>query len=109
MHKPESVLEKETHKIFGDFAIQADHLIFPRRPDLVIVFKKKNKSKNLPNSVLCRPGGRQNENQRKRKERQVRRPCPRHKKRKVWEHEGDGDTNCNWCAQNNSQRLGKKV
>ena len=23
------------------------------------------------------------------------------------EHEGDRDTNCNWCAQNNSQTLDK--
>ena len=22
------------------------------------------------------------------------------------EHEGDGDTNCNWCIRNNPQRLG---
>ena len=23
------------------------------------------------------------------------------------EHVGEGDTNCNWCAQNDPQRLGK--
>ena len=23
------------------------------------------------------------------------------------EHESDGDTNCNWCTQNNPQRFGK--
>ena len=23
------------------------------------------------------------------------------------EHEDDGDTNCNWCIWNNSQRIGK--
>ena len=27
--------------------------------------------------------------------------------RKYIEHEGDGDTNCNWCTRNNPQRLGK--
>ena len=27
LHKPESVLEKETHKILWDFVIQMDHLI----------------------------------------------------------------------------------
>ena len=27
MHKPETFLEKETHKILSDFEIQADHLI----------------------------------------------------------------------------------
>ena len=25
------------------------------------------------------------------------------------EHEGESDTNCNWCIQNNPQRLGKGV
>ena len=44
-HKPESVLENETHKILLDFEIQTDHLIPPRRPELVMV-KKKKKKKN---------------------------------------------------------------
>ena len=25
------------------------------------------------------------------------------------EHEGDGDTNCNWCTQNNPQRIDKET
>ena len=25
------------------------------------------------------------------------------------EHEGGGDTNCNWCARNNPQMLGKGI
>ena len=41
MHKPESILENETLKVLWDFAIQTDHLISARRPDLVIVDKKK--------------------------------------------------------------------
>ena len=40
-HKPESVLENETHKILWDFEIQTDHLITARRPDLVLINKKK--------------------------------------------------------------------
>ena len=64
MHKPESVLENETHKIFWDFEIQTDHLIAARRLNLVIVNKKKE---HLPNSVFCRPSGPQSENQRKQK------------------------------------------
>ena len=42
MHDPESVLEKETHKLRWDFEIQTDHLISTRRPDLVIVRKKRS-------------------------------------------------------------------
>ena len=45
MHKAESVLENETHKIPRDFQIQTDHLISARRPDLEIVNKKKKKKK----------------------------------------------------------------
>ena len=41
MHKPESVLENETHKILWDFEIQTDHLITARRPDLVLINKKE--------------------------------------------------------------------
>ena len=41
MHKPESVLENETHKILWDFEIQTDHLIPARRPDQEIIYKKK--------------------------------------------------------------------
>ena len=60
-----------------------------RRPDLLIVKKKK-----LSNCRICRPDGPPSENPRKRKERQILAPCRRNKKAK--EHESDGDTKCNW-------------
>ena len=40
-HKPEAVLENDNHKLLWDFDIQTDHLIQARRPDLVIVDKKR--------------------------------------------------------------------
>ena len=45
MHKLESILKNETHKIHLDFKIQTDHLIPARRSDLVIINKKKKKEK----------------------------------------------------------------
>ena len=39
MHKLESVLE--THKILWDFKIQIDHLILARRPNQVVINKKR--------------------------------------------------------------------
>ena len=45
MHKPESILENETHKILWDFEIQSHHLIPARRPNLVII-ERKRKRKN---------------------------------------------------------------
>ena len=64
MHKSESILEK-----FWDFEIQLDHLIPPRRPDLVLIDKKKN----LP------PSGLQSRNKREQKGRQILGTCQRTK------------------------------
>ena len=41
MHNPASVLENDTHKLLWDFDIHTDHLISARRPDLIIINKKK--------------------------------------------------------------------
>ena len=41
MHNPESVQENETYKLHRDFKLQTDHLISARRPDLMIVNKKR--------------------------------------------------------------------
>ena len=43
MHNPESVLMNETHKLFWDFEIQTDHLIFARQLDLEIINTPKYK------------------------------------------------------------------
>ena len=41
IHRPESVLENETHKLSRDFEVQTDHQILARRLDLLILKKKK--------------------------------------------------------------------
>ena len=41
MHNPSPVLENDTHKLLWDFNIHTDHLIPARRPDLIIINKKK--------------------------------------------------------------------
>ena len=64
MHQPESILLSELNKILWDFEIQTDHLIPARRPDQVII----NKKKNLPLSGFCSPHGQQRENHSKKKE-----------------------------------------
>ena len=53
IHNPVSVLENDTYKPLWDFDIQTDHLISARRPDLIIINKKKE---NLQNCRLCCPG-----------------------------------------------------
>ena len=43
MHNPAPVLENDTHKLLWDFDIHTDHLISARRPDLIIINKRKKK------------------------------------------------------------------
>ena len=45
MPNPESVLENERHKLLWDFEKQTDYLILTRRPDLIIVNKKRKEKK----------------------------------------------------------------
>ena len=45
MHNPAPVLENNTHKLLWDFGIHTDHLISARRPDLIIINKKKRTCK----------------------------------------------------------------
>ena len=53
MHNPASVLENDTHKLLWDFDIQTDHLILLRRPDLIIINKKKRTCKIVDFAVLA--------------------------------------------------------
>ena len=41
MHNPASVLKNDTHKLLWDLDIPTDHLISARRPDLIIINKKR--------------------------------------------------------------------
>ena len=65
MHNPAPVLENDTHKLLWDFNMQTDHLIPARRPDLLIINKKKE---NLQNSRLFCPGWPQSKTERMWKE-----------------------------------------
>ena len=67
--------EWHTNKILGDFNIQTDHLISPRRPHLIIINRKKKEKKkkrkkeeNLQNCRLYYPGWPQNKTERMWKE-----------------------------------------
>ena len=45
MHNPAPVLENDTHKLICDFGIHTDNLISARRPNLIIVNKKRELKK----------------------------------------------------------------
>ena len=54
MHNPSSVLKNDTHKLLWDFEIQTDHLISPRRPDLIINQKREfSKLWTLPSRLTA--------------------------------------------------------
>ena len=61
-HEPESALENENYKILWDFSIQTDHVLEARRPDLVLVDKKKRSCKIIDVAV---PGDRRIEKKEK--------------------------------------------
>ena len=65
MHNPTPVLENDSHKLVWDFNIQTDPLIPARKPNLIIITKKKE---NLQNCRLWCPGGPQNKSEGKGKE-----------------------------------------
>ena len=53
MHNKTSVLENDRHKLLWDFDIQMDHLILARKPDLIIINKKKENCKIVDLAVLA--------------------------------------------------------
>ena len=90
MHNPASVLENDTHTHLWDFEIQTDHLIPARRPDLIIINKRKRTCKIVDFAVPV-------DHRIKLKE------CEKNDKyldlakelKKTTEHEGDNYTNRN--------------
>ena len=98
--KFKSVQENETHKLPWDFEIQTDHLISARRPDLVIVNKKKRTNRIVDFAV---PELKIKENEKRDKYHEFAREL------KNMEHEGDGDTHCTWLTWKNPQRISKRI
>ena len=63
MHNPTSVLENDTNKLLKDFDMTPDHLFLARRPDSIIINKKKKE--NLQNCGLYCLGSPQSRIERK--------------------------------------------
>ena len=80
IHKPESVLENETHKILCFFEIQTDPLILNRKSDPVLINKKK-RTCQVDFDILAEYRVKIKESK---KDRQIFGPCQATKK-VVWE------------------------
>ena len=93
MHNPVPVLENETHKLLWDFDIHTDHLISARRPDLIIINKKKKRiCKIVDFAVSADHRIKLKECEKKDKYLDLAREL-----KKTMKHEGDDCTNCDWC------------
>ena len=94
-NNPESIQENETHELVWDFEIQMDHLISAIPPNLAVV-KKKIKEIKRELAVLADHTIKLKESELKDKFLDLTR-----EQKKTMEHEGDSDTNYNWCTWNN--------
>ena len=92
MHNPAPVLENDTHKLQWDFNIQTDHLIPARRPDLIIIHKKKRICKLVDFDVPVDHRININECEKNDKYLDLAREL-----KKAVEHESNDCTPCDWC------------
>ena len=92
MHNLATVLENDTHKLLWDFNIQTDHLIPARRPDLIIINKKKRTCKIVDFAVPADHRIKLKECEKKDKYFDLAREL-----KKTMDHAGDNYTSCNWC------------
>ena len=94
IHDPASVLENDTHKLLWDLDIQTDHLITARRPDLLVINKKARTCKIVDFAVQADYRIKLKESEKKDKYQDLGRVL-----KKTMEHEGNDNTNRDWCIQ----------
>ena len=104
-HNPEFILENEMHKVFRDFDLQTDHQILTRPSDSQPKKKRKNRTYQIMDfAILADHRVKLKESEKRDKYLNLAREL-----KKTMEHEGDGDTSSNECAQNNPQMIGKEI
>ena len=100
MHNPAPVLENDSHKLLWDFNIQTDHLIPARRPDLIIINKRKRIYKidefvvSTDHTIILKAS--------EKKDKYL--DLPREVK-KAEEHESNDCANCDWCVRHSNERI----
>ena len=97
MHNQASVLKNEMHQLLWDFEIQTDRQISARRPELVIINKKKR---------TCRIDHRVKSKEIEKKDKYL--DLARELNKTV-EHESDCDTNCNRSSCYSDWRIGART
>ena len=89
MHNPAPVLENDSHKLLWDFNIQTDQLIPARRPDLIIINKKKKRICKIVDFAL--PA-----------DHRINLKESEKKDKYLEKHESNDCTNCDWCFWHNN-------
>ena len=97
-YNPAPVLENDSHKLLWDFSIQTDHLIPARRPDLIIINKRKRICKIVDFAVPA--DHRINPKESEKKDKYL--DLARELKKKTVEHESNDCANCDWCVRHNN-------
>ena len=82
-----------------------DHLISVKRPDLIVINKKKRTCKIVDFAVPADHRIKPKESEKKYKYLDLAREL----KKKTLGHKSDDDTNCNWFSWYSHQRIGKKT
>ena len=111
MHNPAAVLENETHKLLWNFDIQMNHLISARRPNLVLINKKKRAGRIVDFAVPADYRVKLKESEKKDKYLDLVKQLKKKNKKKTTtaEHERDVYTNCNWCSWYSHQKINKET
>ena len=94
MHNPAPVLENDTQKLLWDFNIQTDRLIPARRPDLIIINKRKKICKIVDLAVPADHRINLKESEKKDKYLDLAREL-----KKTVEYESNDCANCDWCVR----------
>ena len=92
-----------THKLLWDVDIQTDHLISAKRPDLIII-KKKRTCKIVDFAVPADHRVKLKENEEKNKYLDLAREL-----KKTVEHENSVYSYYNWCSWQSHQRINKRT
>ena len=100
MHNPTPILENASHKLLWNFNIQTDHLIPARRPDLIIINKKRRTCKIVDFAVLADHRIKLKECEKKNKYLNLAREA-----KKTIEDESVDFTYCDWCFWHSDPRI----
>ena len=101
MHNPASVLDNDTHKLLRNFDIKTDHLITSRKPDLIVITKKRKKKTCKIVDFIDQADHRLKLKEIEKKDKYLDLAL----ELKTMEHKSDNNINGEWCYWYSHQRI----